>query len=343
MEIGDLLRKWIETQISADDTSESAIRSAVDEFFETIHPPLMEKAKEAASSNTIGDVRFIKRNIQRWKNGFLALDTLITVSTEAGQSFQREFLQLEDYKNDVQLGMLMRIHARSIRVSSEIIVLMKAGYADGALSRWRSLYELALAALSIARIGRPAAIDYFLSGKVKALEGMKEHRNCADRMNHLTLSEDEIRDASERVEKLLAQHNRKLDDYNGDYGWLRKYIKSGKRQKVEEFLGLSHWNHDYKWASQDVHSGYREMRALLAMSEAGEDILLVGPSNSGMADPGHRTAICLAWTTTAFTNCYLKEEDYPFDSFRRLIWTKIINRLCDEIGEAFSADDSVAS
>ena len=337
-EMGDLLREWIQNRASQETASEEEIRSATDDFFGTIYPSLKAGAKDAISSTAISEIRFIKRNIRRWEKGFFALDMLVAASTEAGQDFQKEFLEFEYYKNDVQLGMLMRIHARAVRISSEIVVLMKAGYADGALSRWRSLYELALAALAISRIGRAAAVDYFISGKVKALEGMKEHQKCADRMNYQTFSDDDIQDASKSVEALLAQHHRKLEEYTGDYGWLRPHINSGKREKVEKFLELSHWNHDYKWASQDIHAGYREMRSLLAMSETADDLLLVGPSNSGMADPAHRTAICLSWITTAFTNCYL-EEDCPFDSFGRMIWTKIIDELRVKVGEAFLAED----
>jgi len=340
-EVGDLLRDWLEKRYSEDDVSEEAILTTANEFFETFYSSLKGNAKGVLFSDALENTRFVKRNVRRWKKGFFALDMLVSVCREAGQEFQKEFLQFEEYATDIQLGMLMRIHARGIRISSEIIALMKSGYADGALSRWRSLYELGLAALSISRIGRDAAIDYYLSGKVKALEGMKEHRKCADKMKHETFSEAEILNATAEVEQLLQQHGRALDDYVGDYGWLRKHIGSSKRHKVEEFLDLSHWSHDFKWASQDVHAGYREMRSLLAMSEARQDILLVGPSNSGMTDPAHRTAISLSWITTAFTNCYSEREDYPFDSSGRLIWTKIIDRLCAQIGEAFLSGDSV--
>jgi hypothetical protein len=41
--------------------------------------------------------------------------------------------------HDLLLGALMRIHSRSVRVAREILILMRNGYAEGALARWRTL------------------------------------------------------------------------------------------------------------------------------------------------------------------------------------------------------------
>jgi hypothetical protein len=101
---------------------------------------------------------------------------------------------------------------------------------------------------------------------------------------------------------------------------------------LETHLGLDHWRPRYKWASQDTHGTYRHPAALLAMSEAKETLLLVGPSNSGLTDPAHMTAISLVLATNALVQIS--------PTIDRLVCMKILLGISDEIGETFFAVDS---
>ncbi|MEM7662767.1 MAG: DUF5677 domain-containing protein [Pseudomonadota bacterium] len=333
--IGEPLRKRLEDLSSDKELTSEQIDQEVKAFMETIAPSIEKGAKRLLRSQAKQTDSFCENNIKRWNEGFHYLEMLIQTSLEAGMATRKEFLGLTEFKDDLTLGMLLRIHARGVRLSKEIVTLMKAGYPDGALSRWRSLYELGLTSLAIRKIGAEAAEDYYLSGKVKALEGMKAHVRCAPRMRHETFTQEEIDHAETEVATLLQARGKEIGQYNGDYGWLRDHVGSGKRNKVEEFLDLDYWQSDYKWASQDVHSGYREPMSSLALREATEDMLVVGPSNSGMTDPGHRTALCLSWITLSFINCYLDDDESPFDGYSRVIWSKLIQEITDKVGAAF--------
>jgi hypothetical protein len=100
-------------------------------------------------------------------------------------------------------------------------------------------------------------------------------------------------------------------------------------------VGLEKWDSDYVWASLDIHSTYREMRSLLGMAEAKEELLLAGQSNSGMTDPAHFTAIALSQITVAFITAYAEDEECPTDPTGSAIFAQLIARFVDEIGDAF--------
>jgi len=43
---------------------------------------------------------------------------------------------------DYEFDALARLHARASRASSEALVLLRSGYADGAYTRWRTVHEV---------------------------------------------------------------------------------------------------------------------------------------------------------------------------------------------------------
>jgi len=73
------------------------------------------------------------------------------------------------------------------------------------------------------------------------------------------------------------------------------------------------------------------------MTEAKEEILLAGPSNSGMTDPAHFTAIALAQVTVTFITTYAEDKACPIDRTGSAVFAQLIDRFVDEIGAAFLA------
>ena len=51
---------------------------------------------------------------------------------------------------------LLHLHARGCQVASEVEVLLEAGFADGALSRWRTLHEVTTVACFLHKHGNDA-------------------------------------------------------------------------------------------------------------------------------------------------------------------------------------------
>jgi hypothetical protein len=269
---------------------------------------------------------FIDRNCIRWGAGLDQLELLYITSQEAALNFQEHYLSIPKLENDPLLGVLMRLHANALRITSEIIHLIKGGYADGALARWRSLFEISVTSLIIHKYGRQAAIDYIKHGNIKTVEGIEEYQKTAEKMNLEPYTNDEI----EQAVALKAT----LSEGDSYWHWARNHTGFSKLEKLREHVGLDHWSHNYKLASRNIHADYSEMRSLLGMEEATEDLLLVGQSNSGMTLPAHITSIMLNQITSCFLTAYINEET-DLDYTNSMVFMNLLKKYSDNVGEEF--------
>jgi Family of unknown function (DUF5677) len=269
---------------------------------------------------------FIKRNYERWKSGFQKLQMLHEISLEAGMEFQKQFLQYPEYETDPLLDVLMRHHVSACRITGEIILLLRGGYADGALARWRTLFEISVNGLVIQKHGRNAAKDYIKHGKITAITGMMEYQKTAKDMNREPYSDNELETAILLKEKLSGGNN--------SFCWAREHAKVGKLGRLVEYVGMGKWSHDYKLACEQVHANYSEMLSLLGMSEAKQDMLLAGPSNSGLVEVAHMTAIILSQITEIFLTSHINESN-KLDYSDSMIYLSLIKKYVDAVGVEF--------
>ena len=164
---------------------------------------------------------------------------------------------------------------------------MRSGYPDGALARWRTLHEIAVTTILIRKFGISAAQDFIRFGLVEAVNGMETYKETAKAMGREPYQSAEM-DAARKIRYQMVSANQ---DFKSRSGWARRYVDATRFENLQEAAELGRWKNDYKWASQNVHTTYRELRALLGMSEAAEDGLLAGPSDSGFAEPAQFSAI----------------------------------------------------
>ena len=274
---------------------------------------------------------FRERCYKRWRSDLDLLQVFRHFCAEVGSLFQKEFCRYGQYRHDPLLGVLMRQHANACRIAGEVEALLRCGYPDGALARWRTLHEIAVSSILIRKFGMAAAEDFVRYGLVEAAKGMEAYQETADAMGRVPYVSHEI-DAARKVRDRLVSANRDLESRSG---WARRHVGAARFEKLKEAAGLDKWKNDYKWASQNVHTTYRELRALLGMSEAAEDGLLVGPSDSGFAEPAHFSAIALSQTTSAFMTCYIDDEGCPIDFSLTCVALKTIDHMVEEIGTRF--------
>ena len=112
------------------------------------------------------------------------------------------------------------------------------------------------------------------------------------------------------------------------YGWAADALapKQPTLRNIEESVGLDHLRAHYRMASANVHPNPKGVFFKLGL--IGEtDILLAGPSNAGLADPGHGAAISLMHVSAALGTIQPTADS--------LVGLQILARLVDEIGKAF--------
>ena len=114
-----------------------------------------------------------------------------------------------------------------------------------------------------------------------------------------------------------------------DYGWAASALgkKGPTIADIEESVDLEHWRPYYGMASDNVHANAHGAYYRLGSSLRPGEILLAGPSNAGLADPRHSTAISLNQITTV-----LLATKPTLDN---IVISNILLKLVDEIGEAF--------
>ncbi|MBY9068236.1 DUF5677 domain-containing protein [Hyphomonas sp. WL0036] len=273
------------------------------------------------------DRQFEKRNGDRWSNGFERIEVVWCIAADVGSNFNETYRPEAMRTNDSAFEALTRLHGRGLLVAREAIHLMKGGYAEGALSRWRTLHEILIVAMFIGKHGNIIAERYLLSAHFRSLEAALQLNKFASRANLDPFSNEDLVRFEDTCATIAKRYG---DEMYAEFGWAKPALlpRSDKWkprfEDVEASLELDHWRPRYKWASQHTHAGNRHSHASLGMAEASGDVILVGPSNSGMTDPLQMVAGHIGSLTTTLILTRRTAES--------LILANVLKFLSDEVG-----------
>ncbi|WP_312218980.1 DUF5677 domain-containing protein [Brevundimonas sp.] len=241
--------------------------------------------------------QFEKRNLRRWRKAFDLIDVVAEIAGEVGGAFNEHHRSTALGDRDYVFEAVVSLHARSLLMAREAIHLCKGGYADGALSRWRSMHECKVVAIFIAAHGQEVAHRYLASFDCAALKAARELNKVVGLPGYDEgFSAEEITQLEQHVAAIC---NEMGPEMRNDYGWAGKVLKSPKPTfaSIEAAAGLAHERPRYRWASQHTHASARPPGRLLGAVEALQPLHVVGPSNSGMVDPLQFVALTLAEIT----------------------------------------------
>ena len=270
---------------------------------------------------------FEKRLNERWKRPLDLLDLVIALTVEAGTEFNRKYRNEAVSSSDTVFQSLTRLHARACQVSGEVLALLHAGFADGAHARWRSLHEMAVVASLIEEHGQELAERYLLHEKIQQYKLACEYQAFLDRLDVEPLSKEEFNSLKVQRDELIARFG---EAFQNDYGWASSVIGNDRptMRGIEQHVQLDHLRPYYRMASDNVHPNSHGAHFRLGLHSSQQDeVLLAGPSDVGLADPGHSTAISLLQITIN-----LLATRSAFDC---VVTMKILAELTDEVGEAF--------
>lgn len=259
---------------------------------------LREQAPAALQAEQEVMIGFRMRNLERWKRPLDELRIMLGVARDVGAELLADWNQSGEEPH--RLAALNHVHVKALITTDEILCLIEGGFADGALARWRTLHELSVYAQIIAHTDEVVARRYLASFDFRSLKAALQVNKHWEEAGLDRFTDEEIA----VLEARCAQHVELGTGLGAEYGWAWPVVpKARTLVELEEVTGLSHWRPRYRWASENVHGGYRPPFNTLGMAEAEESIHLVGPSNSGMVDPLHMTAISLLVECSAFFLC----------------------------------------
>lgn len=302
---------------------EENYREWINHVARAVHEDLQRRSKEMLAEEGRNTRDFERRNKRRWKLPLDQLKVMIRIVEESAEGLVAEWNK--KHKDDpYTFGALNHLCVRSLMLAREIICLIEGGFADGALGRWRSLHETAVAACFIAEHDELTAERFMASFICKSKKAMLQVNEYAERANLDPFSDKDIRAAEKECRELEERLGKGLGD---DFGWAREALSAKGKPTLfdlEQATGLDHWRPRYRWSSQNIHSGYRPPFSSLGMAEAKAMLHLTGQSNSGMVDPIHMTAISLLVAATSFLTRWPNAD--------RLVTARILDQISQDIG-----------
>ncbi|HST37380.1 MAG TPA: DUF5677 domain-containing protein [Allosphingosinicella sp.] len=289
----------------------------------TILKDLKRRTKSMLKAERAKIAGFEKRNFDRWKPAFDIFEAILEIVHEVGAQHDADFRPQAIRNQDWRFEAVSHIHARGLLVAREIYGLLRCGFPDGALARWRTLHELTTTAIFISQCEPEIAFRYLASFRFAALRAARQLSEFAERADMEPFSAEEIRLMEEECVALTRHIGERL---KSDYDWATPSLGNGKAtfDRIEKSVGLDHWRPRYRWASQHNHGGHRPGMNLLGACESEEPLFLVGPSNSGFVDPLHMSSVSLM---QLFSTFLLNEPNLD-----RIIIVDVVNSLVDELG-----------
>lgn len=273
-------------------------------------------------------LRGFERRLHRtWQKPLDRLEQLLVIAAETGQLVSAAWPWSESRDADIVFEVLRRLHARACQVGEEVLALLKAGFASGAHARWRALHETAVTAHFIVKHGKDTAERYLLHEHVEAYDARRLYQEHAKTLKQRPYGKAELAKMDSTYATLAAQYGKA---FTSQYGWAAAAL--GKKdghfgfRQIEKDVGLDHWRPHYKLASHPVHANPKSITFSLALGPR-QKLLLTGPSNLGLSDPGHSAAISILQVSSALL------------ALRRSIEASLVGLvmglLVDEIGKAF--------
>ena len=314
------------SEVEFEDSISDIINQSVPYMAKEIIKSLKEQSAEKLEIDRLDMNGFVDRNIKRWKSGFDSLEMFIAVCLEAGSEFNNLNRPQAGDDQNIVFDVVVRLHARACHISSEILWLLKGGFPDAALARWRALHEVTVTALVLLDHDNDLSIRYVKHEVVECYKGMAQYNKYEPILHVERFSEEEMEECKRAYDEALERYGKQFKE---GYGWAAKVLNNPRPNflNLEEVVELDYLRPYYKWASQNIHANVHGIMNQLGLAEEKEDILLAGPSNSGMTDPAQLTSLSLMQISIGML------EMYP--NIDSLVIQFIIEELYQEVGELF--------
>ncbi|MGB8993204.1 MAG: DUF5677 domain-containing protein [Desulfobaccales bacterium] len=306
------------------------MEQAVPQIIDDLSSRIFSRIKRDASGILKSDLKerraFEKIIFKQWEKALNLLQVFINIAIEVGNDFNNEFRDIAIKENDHIFNVLTRLQARACQVASEVLVLLKPGYADGAHARWRCLHEIAVISFFISSNSSEVAERYILHEVIESYKAAKCYQNYCKQIGYEPLTDEEFNDLILEKDGLIKRFG---EAYKNEYGWAGIVLnkKRPNFRDIEEYVRLEHFRPFYKMASHNIHANPKGVFFKLGLYPTDPEILLAGPSNLGLCDPGQGTALSLLQVTI----CLLTYKT----TVDGLIFSHVLNRLEEEISSTF--------
>lgn len=203
-----------------EDTDEDTLRDMILGMARDRGDQMLEKLKtevpKALRQHRREEAGFQHRLRDPWGPAIDLLETLLHAAIDLGQWFDERHRPRAVKTQDLRFEALIRLHARAAQVTWEILTLLRAGLADGAHSRWRTLHKVTVIASFIRDRDNDLAERYLLHHNITRWRSLPDHQAYADRLHTERFTDNEVADIETVHDQLVSRFGR---DYENDWGW----------------------------------------------------------------------------------------------------------------------------
>lgn len=214
-----------------------------------------------------------------------------------------------DDEKSAKTIVLLRLHQKSCLVSSEILYLIKGGYASAALSRWRTLFETSIIALFLALNDENTSQRYLDYEIIETYGELKAYKENVDFLGFEEISLDEQNKIQTIYDDMIKRYGK---EFANDNGWASVVLNKNrpKLHDLMEYVNSQYMRPFYKFANNYVHSGAHSLMYNLGFIDGVQgDNTISAPSNIGFTDPAQLCALSFFNSTMAFLSIKPNEED----------------------------------
>jgi len=324
-EINRLLQDKKITPSEIEKILKESFLKATNHAAEESYHSLRSKIPDMIRENNEMKNEFESRLYETWGKPLDLLEAFLIISREIGANFYKENCDTAINDEDYKFVILTRIHAQACQITGEILKLLRGGYADGANARWRSLYEIVVTAYFINKNNQDTAKRYLDHENIDKYKRNNEMMKYTNQLKISTISEDELELLKKERKKLIKKYGK---SFKQTYGWAAESlgIKRPNFRQIAQDVGFDHMWPYYQLACLPVHTGPTSILFDLGMPEP-NTLLLAGPSNRGLADPGQGAAISLHQLNTLILSKIV--------NFENVISMKISQYWIDELKDEF--------
>ncbi|NQS90559.1 hypothetical protein HQ584_12315 [Patescibacteria group bacterium] len=328
-----ILKHLNHTKIDIDNPEE--LEDTINEFMLNKLKPIAELLLKNIKQNVKRDIKrmredqkgFEKRLIKRWREPLLHLEGFIQQCLSEGNDFNKKFREKAAKENDYLFEVLTLLHGRGCQIANEILVLLRSGYSGGAYARWRTLHETVVIAMFIKDHGQALAEKYLHYEIVENYKEALEYQKNCYKLGYEPLSDKEIDIIKKRKNEIALKYG---NDFFKNYGWTADILPKKERnfKSIEGKVNMGHMYSWYKLACNNVHSGPKSILFTSSLPKTAQGtVILAGPTNYGLADPGQNCAISLNQVTITLL---LSKLNYD-----RILVSKALLLYIDEICTSF--------
>lgn len=302
------------------------------EITEKIAKPIfdnLEQIKPKIIKANKKDSKRIQRDVNKiWGPTFDSLETLISISLEVAFALQDRILANTEEDVGAKLGALTMLHSRSCEIASEIVVLLRQGFPNGAEARWRSLHELNIISTFLQTNDPELSEKYLKHEHVESLRAAKQYYKYYKVLGFAPISVEEIDALESTVKELVNLYGK---EFKNNYGWAATTQNGDPNfSEIEKSVNQDHMRPFYKKASYSVHATPKGVFTNLNEYQVLEQATNYPFWMKAIADPTQNTALSLSLITIN-----LLTFDPEIDDFVAIqVLLKLQEKVFEEVSKA---------